>query len=358
MFRLKKLSSFVLILLLCFIWVAFFNNPTVKAQSTIYILSDGSVEGTDKIQRNGNVYTFLGNISIDVSGVNGIMIEKDNTVIDGAGYVLQGDGNENGIILSNNNSTVKNLKLSDFNIGILVTSSEKNRILENVITDNFRGIDLTASKNNIISGNIISNNNDGIALENINNEIIENTITKNTNVGIFLNGAGYNSIIENNITENGRGILVSICYNNVIHHNNFVNNIYDVETDDSINIWDNDFEGNYWSHYKGTDNDADGIGDVPYIINENNQDNNPLMNIISEFKTIYIRADGSVDGTGNINQEKNIYTLTGNIYDPIVVKKDNIIIDGSNYTLQGTGTNRGIELSERKNVTVKNFEIT
>jgi len=355
----KSASALVLLLFLSIFMVSLSQIGVVKGQdSSVFIRADGSVEGTDKIQRNGNIYTFLGNISVDGSGIDGIIVERDNIVIDGAGYGLQGDGNENGIILSNINSTVKNLKLSNFNIGIVVMSSENNKILENVITDNFRGLDLTASENNIVSGNYIANNNDGIALENINNEIIENTITDNTNIGIFLNGAGYNNIIENNITNNGRGILVSICYNNVIHHNNFVNNTNDVETDGSINIWDNEFEGNYWSDYNGTDNDADGIGDTPYIINENNQDNHPLMNIISEFKIIYIRADGSVDGTGNIHQEKNIYTLTGNIYDPIVVKKDNIIIDGSNYTLQGAGTSRGIELSDRKNVTVKNFEIT
>ncbi|MGD8544675.1 MAG: hypothetical protein PVH12_00745 [Candidatus Bathyarchaeota archaeon] len=36
-------------------------------------------------------------------------------------------------------------------------------------------------------------------------------------------------------------------------------------------------EGNYWSDYNGSDIDGDGIGDSPYIINENNTDNYPLM---------------------------------------------------------------------------------
>jgi len=48
---------------------------------------------------------------------------------------------------------------------------------------------------------------------------------------------------------------------------------------DSINTtWDNGCEGNYWSIYNETDLNRDGIGDTPYIIDGNNQDNYPLMN--------------------------------------------------------------------------------
>ncbi len=35
--------------------------------------------------------------------------------------------------------------------------------------------------------------------------------------------------------------------------------------------------GNYWNDYNGTDNDDNGIGDTPYIIDEDNQDIYPLM---------------------------------------------------------------------------------
>ena len=49
--------------------------------------------------------------------------------------------------------------------------------------------------------------------------------------------------------------------------------------------------GNYWNDYNGTDNNGDGIGETPYIINEDNQDNYPLMNPVDistsqEFNTI------------------------------------------------------------------------
>jgi len=272
-------SNFVPLLIVGFLLVFLSQISLVAASGTIYIRAGGNVEGTDKIHRDGYVYTFIDDI------VNqSIIVEKDNIVVDGAGYSLQGDGNENGITLSDvNNITVKNLKLSSFNIGIVVMGSDNNRILENTIIDNFRGLDLTASENNTVSGNYIANNTYGIALENVYNSIIENTITNNSDSGIFLNGAGYNNIIGNNITDNNRGIVVSICYDNVIYHNNFVNNTNHVETDDSNDVWDNAEEGNYWDNYTGLDSDGDGIGDTPCIIDNNTQDNYPFVNIVPEF---------------------------------------------------------------------------
>ena len=291
----------------------------VKAGGTIYIRSDGTVVGTDKIQRDGNVYTFTGNI------YDSIVVERDNIVVDGAGYTLQGTGSGKGIDLSDRNTvTIQNVEIKEFNDGIwlfeasnntlignsitannqwgirlagssnntvsgnnitnndyggiVVMTSDNNTISGNTVTSNFRGLDFTASENNIVSENRIANNNDGIALENMHNSIIGNTIKNNSDTGIFLHGAGLNNIIGNNLTNNRRGILVSICYNNVIYHNNFVKNTFHIETDESNGIWDNGEEGNYWDDYAGVDNDGDGIGDTPYVIDENNQDNYPLMN--------------------------------------------------------------------------------
>ena len=74
--------------------------------------------------------------------------------------------------------------------------------------------------------------------------------------------------------------------------------------------------------------------------------------------TIYIRADGSIDPpTAPIQRDGDVYTFTDNIYDEIVVERDNIVIDGNGYTLQGSGTGTGIYLSGRTNVTVRNTQI-
>ena len=95
--------------------------------------------------------------------------------------------------------------------------------------------------------------------------------------------------------SNENGIYFSSSYNNSVYANSFINNtkqVYDIIWVQpwypwllSVNIWDNGTTGNYWSNYNGTDNDGDGIGDTPYVIDHNNQDNYPLVNefIIPEF---------------------------------------------------------------------------
>ena len=286
----KQIPMLMLLLVLGSAAVSISNIHVVKAESTIYIRANGNVEGTNKIQRTVDVYTF----TADIYGC--IVVERDNVVLNGAGYTLKGDGNENGIALNGiSNATIKSLTLSSFNIGIAVMGSDGNKILENTITDSFRGLDFTASENNTVSRNYIANNQDGIALENMYNNIFDNVITDNSNVGIFLNGAGYNSIVGNNITKNSRGILVHVCFNNVFYHNNFVYNVVHLETDGSNDIWDNGGEGNYWHNYTGLDSDGDGVGDTPYVIDENNRDNYPLVEpiMVSEtepFPTILVIA--------------------------------------------------------------------
>lgn len=80
---------------------------------------------------------------------------------------------------------------------------------------------------------------------------------------------------------------------------------------------------------------------------------------------IIIRADGSIDPlTAPITQVGTVYTFTQNITGSIIVEKDGVTIDGSGYTLKGTGkrtyaqNGTGIHIFSRSNVTIKNIAIT
>jgi parallel beta-helix repeat protein len=219
----------------------------VKTEITIYIRADGSVDPSlAAIQRDGNVYTFTDNI-IEQK----IVVERDNIIIDGANFRLHGKGAEVGIdITYRNNVTIKNIQI----IGA--------------------GIHLVGANNNTIFRNLIANNHHGIG---------------------FYGESNYNKIIGNTLMDNERGIYFSQSYNNSIYDNSFINNtrqVYDIVWEQpwypqllSVNFWDNGTTGNYWSNYNGTDDNGDGIGDIPYVIDQNNQDNYPLMEefIIPEF---------------------------------------------------------------------------
>jgi parallel beta-helix repeat protein len=80
--------------------------------------------------------------------------------------------------------------------------------------------------------------------------------------------------------------------------------------------------------------------------------------VVRASGTIYIRADGSIEGTTSILTTDNVtYLFTANINDSIVVERNNIIIDGNGHTLEGVGSGTGIDLSERTNVTAHNATI-
>jgi len=76
--------------------------------------------------------------------------------------------------------------------------------------------------------------------------------------------------------------------------------------------------------------------------------------------TIYIRSDGLVyPSDAPIDHDGNIYTLTGDINDSIVVKKNDIVIDGAGlYTVHGLGDfdSIGMNLTGRSNVTIRNVK--
>jgi parallel beta-helix repeat protein len=185
--------------------------------------------------------------------------EHDKIIPFDAGYVA---------LINCVNITVQNLELTNEVYGIFMGSTINSTITNNILTNNRQGIYLTKSNNNTISGNYIINNNHGIWLYNSSkNKIVENYIANNLN---------------------GTSIMLSpfmpTSSNNLFYHNSYVNNSRQIyitppgfAIPDSINVWDNGVEGNYWSDYVGVDNNADGLGDSPYVIDANNQDNYPLM---------------------------------------------------------------------------------
>ena len=115
---------------------------SAKAQflGSVYISSDGSVAGTNAIQRNGSIYTLTANIS------GGIQVQKSSIVIDGAGYTVQGNGVGRGLDLSNgvgenpsrsviSNVTLKNLRIVGFGFGVETNGGGNHTFYRNYIAN-------------------------------------------------------------------------------------------------------------------------------------------------------------------------------------------------------------------------------
>jgi parallel beta-helix repeat protein len=244
--------------------------------SPIHICADGSIApSAAPIIRSGDVYTLTD--TVYASAFRGIVIERNNTTLDGAGYLLHGTGDDTGVLVQGrNNVTIKNITIRTFSCGINLSDSLNNSIQTNDVRNCEMGIGLF----DFSSGNSISGNN----------------MTAIKGYGIHIDSSSSNVLTGNNILDNDGGIRLLQC-TNLVYHNNFINNSAQVSTLDSMNVWDNGYPsgGNYWSDYVGVDVDGDGIGDSPYVADAGNQDNHPLM-------TPYPYFSGDVNRDGTIDQ--------------------------------------------------------
>jgi parallel beta-helix repeat protein len=247
----RAVSGTLLTLLLAGILTLVLNVQPVKANGTIYIRADGSIDlPTANITTSDYVtYTFIGNIT-DL-----IIVERSNIIIDGNGYMLQGSGSGNGFYWSGiNNVAIRNTNIKNFQYGIYLLESSNSSISGNNITaNNGDGIRLDSSSSNSISGNNIANNSVGIRLDSSSsNSISGNNITANYAYGIALGSSSNSSISGNNITNNSNyGIWLSSSSNNSIYGNNIANNM--------MGIWLGSSSNSSISGNNITANNGDGI---------------------------------------------------------------------------------------------------
>lgn len=206
-------------------------------------------------------------------------------------------GNENQIAGCNINVTggfiVKGsdnvVEGNNINHALTLEQSSRNSIIGNIISE---AIYLEYTNSNFINSNICGGFSMGYYGRICQDNLLSNNIINGDGNSFLICGAyidaGINCVFHDNQVSNFEvGIcLTSNAANNTFYRNNILNNDRNIELNTlAPNLWDNGNEGNYWSNYNGTDNNADGIGDVAYIIDENNRDNYPLMDPV-DIETI------------------------------------------------------------------------
>lgn len=247
----------------------------------------------------------------------------------------------------------------DFGIRI-TTGNEPNVITENTIYQNSGyGIILEFCYNNIVMNNDFYWNVDyALYLDWASNNIIKNNFFEYNNYGIYFYLSHNNNITGNTFMNNGAvgmptsasitltkssnnnftgntistsevlGINISDSSdNNVFHHNNIIDNPYQVLLDNgtcSGNVWDDgNGEGNYWSDYNGVDDGSggrtagDGVGDTliphPYTDQGNGYsqlDNFPLM---KPAGTIFLYEGWNLISIPNIQTDTDLHSVLSSI---------------------------------------------
>jgi parallel beta-helix repeat protein len=189
------------------------------------------------------------------------------------------------------NCDISGNKIENSGNGVWLHSSSNNLIEGNTIWNNYYGMDITGySNHNLIRNNDISSSQVDIRFsdKNANNNIVSANNITSAYTGLFYYFSSQNYVVGNYIALNTDATHFVGSQSNVLHHNNFVGNSKDISNDSShydnimvaksINFWDDRTEGNYWSNYKGTGNN--GIGASPYVLNEFNKDNYPLLEMV------------------------------------------------------------------------------
>ena len=210
------MATLILVMVLCFAVVSIPQITVVNSQSnTIYIRADGSVEGTDRIQRVGNVYTLTENISRTV------YVQRSDIVIDGAGFAINVDGSH-GVDLTH---------------WVWVGQNPSN-LLHNVTIQNLF----------MANGSVIANGGG-------NHTFYNNYIWR-----IYLYGCVYNKITH--CTLDG----INLDYgssNNIVTENNLRDVVEYLVSNNTV-------DRNYWSGYltkypNATEIGNTGIGNQPYV---------------------------------------------------------------------------------------------
>ena len=304
----------------------------VRAESApIYINADGSISpSTAPIYSADNItYILTGNIT---ATADGIVIKRNNTILNGAGYTVTGSGN--GISLSgSSNVTVRNTIIENFSTGIYLGSSSNNTLSGNDVTANGMGIELDFSSGNTLSGNNFTNSygygiwlyyssNCTLSGNNVannvygilgsssdNNTISGNNVTANTYIGILLGSSSNNTLSGNNVATNRQeGIYLDSSSNDTLPGNNVANNFVGIYLDSSSNnalsgnnVTNNtygielDFSSNNTIYYNNFNNNTNQV----YCYDSTNVwDDESVGNYWSDYLTKYPTAT-ETDGVWN-----------------------------------------------------------
>jgi hypothetical protein len=301
----KKESILLIVLITSFVGIPALLHQVqpVKALYSVVeidINTDGSVTPLDAPIDNVNntFYTLTGDVNI--TGVTGpyngvaVRIMRGNIVFNGNGHtIFNGAGYDCFVVgYGTNNVTIANSTAIGFNICLYINCDnctiKGNTFCGSGYIDNIR---LDAANNNYFEGNNITNSGGSCVwmyhYPGLNNIFVDNYIVNSNGIAIGRNLGGGGATFYHNVIGGGiQAYYTPAC------------------------TWDNGYPsgGNYWIGYVSTDKfsgpyqnitGSDGIGDTPYVIDDDDIDKYPFM-MIDISNVSQTPAKDNVTSTNNV----------------------------------------------------------
>ncbi len=230
--------------------------------------------------------------------------------------------------------------------GLYMSLSDENVVQNSTFSRCSRGIYMSNSDDNLIIGNTISASNyAGMYLSSCyDNNITMNRIDSSANYGMYLTSSHYTNISSNFVNDTGSDYAMYLESSqwSTIWDNGFIGYPTGAYDDNDNNHWDNGSWGNLWSDYTGSDLDFNGIGDTPYVIDGDSQDDYPLMDPWGPTLTV-VPANNSFIWPGtpitvyvtdfNLNTAE-VYNTTSGGWDSFT---DSYVVDTTGWS-EGTHT--------------------
>jgi len=280
--------------------------------------------------------TIVNNLEgMEVERSSGNLIEGNFLMDNNASVVLNQCGSLNVIRKNNMTSSQYNLIVFGYTLDSFMQDIDGSNIVNNKAVYYFTNLrDLiidpsdypnlgylaVANCTNIMVKDFnITRNGDGVLLAYSTNCTLTNmTLSGNRGPlmwgGLTFYNSNNNTIINNRISNNSYGVCLYHSDGNIFCHNSFISNDRQVVPDlfhpfsnassgyFSLNVWDDGFEGNYWSDFMGMDENKDGIGDSPYLVTPSpttppelkQYDRYPLMGMFHVYNIFYLAMDYAV----------------------------------------------------------------
>jgi parallel beta-helix repeat protein len=254
-----------------------------------------------------------------------IKFNSNNTTFDGQGFTIEWEGVNPELsygiqMAGRTGNTIQNCRITDFETGISLRSSDDNNLINNTLFSNLgAGIWLCDSdNNNLINATLFSNG-----------------------YGIRLLNSHHNNILGNNITQNQNGVGLSSS-----NFNSFVNNTICKQKEQDIYAFD------------ATSSNTRSGNKCDKIYNWNSDNAYTCCDQVCTADQATTCSSGS-ELKDALKGDFNYVKFANNLYVPggIAIDASHVTLDCNGYTISGNGESAGFLLDNLINVTIKDCTI-